>query len=317
MKLVALMIFVAGFLFINGKPVYADGCSCVRMLNPVTAIDRSENLLFASTNKGYVYKIDLKGVKLGGYKTVISLPYKKTVVINYRPAIFAMDISKNGKYLALSSALGLIAIYRLSDFSVIASRKVPSEDAFSLKFLNGNELVFGTIDGRILLWDFSDNKLIYNVQIDQFPIIKIAISPNKKLLAVADKSSVIKILDAATGRIKTSLKGHKDSLSDIVFAGSSILYSASKDWQIIKWNLSTKHHWVIFKSRSDIGALCYDKSSANLAFASSYSVLFFNTAAMDQYKKIECHSAPINRIYCGDKVCFSAGSDSKICREFE
>lgn len=160
------------------------------MPNPVTAIDRYKNLLFASTNKGYVYKIDLKGIKLGDYKTVISLPYKKTVVINYRPTIFAMDISRNGKYLALSSSLGQVALYRFSDFSVIALRKVPGEDVFSLKFLNSHEFVFGTIDGRVLLWDFSDNRLIYNVQIDQFPIIKIAVSSDKKLLAVADRSSV-------------------------------------------------------------------------------------------------------------------------------
>jgi len=73
-----------------------------------------------------------------------------------------------------------------------------------------------------------------------------------------------KNLDAATEKIEASLKGHKDSLSDIVFAGSSILYSTSKDWQIIKWNLLTKHHWIIFKSRSDIRALCYDKNSADI-----------------------------------------------------
>ncbi len=68
-------------------------------------------------------------------------------------------------------------------------------------------------------------------------ITAMALSPKRKLLAVATVEPEIMLLDTATGEIKYTLAGHKGGTNGIVFVSGSVLASCGEDGSLRIWSI--------------------------------------------------------------------------------
>jgi WD40 repeat protein len=91
-------------------------------------------------------------------------------------------------------------------------------------------------------WNRSSNPLLYSVSLDSFGCA-IAISPDGKTLAVSSRtqeaSHVVKLLDINTGRVKTTLSKHNDTITALAFSPDGNTLVSSGGGQIKVWNLPT------------------------------------------------------------------------------
>ncbi|HWE36894.1 MAG TPA: WD40 repeat domain-containing protein [Isosphaeraceae bacterium] len=73
------------------------------------------------------------------------------------------------------------------------------------------------------------------------PIFALAATPDGKTLASGDLNGVVKLWDAATGRVLANLEGHKGAVFALAFgAGGKTLASAGADRTIRLWDVATR-----------------------------------------------------------------------------
>jgi Tol biopolymer transport system component len=93
--------------------------------------------------------------------------------------------------------------------------------------------------GKLMVWDLPDNKVKY--QHDEAKGIRsVAYAPDGKTLALALYDGKVRLIDAATGKEKQVLEGHKNGVNCVAFSpDGQTLASASLDQTAKLWDLKT------------------------------------------------------------------------------
>ncbi|GEM_PF-5229141 len=172
----------------------------------------------------------------------------------------SVSFHPNGKILASAGKDGAIRLWNLQDGSLIPTLQGHNDAVNSVEFSpNGTMLASAGADNTVKLWTL-DGSLIKTLsesedEAHQDEVLKVAFSPDGQLLASGSRDRTIKIwkitnqsrwpLSLTNGKLLTTLKGHRRSVSSISFSPTNPAYphqpitlvSSSIDYTARLWEL--------------------------------------------------------------------------------
>jgi WD40 repeat protein len=183
------------------------------------------------------------------------------------PPIYAVAFSPDGRFIAVGNRANIIDLtsykyifwYLTSQFTVleVATGKFSSEDEFnssdphlgfvrSLAFSpDGSRLAVGYSNSQAAIFDVKSQTQISILRPDKnfgrgF-VMGLAWRPDGQEIATSMGDGAVRLWDASTGKLKTSLRGHTGFVRSIAYnKNGKSLASASKDSTVRIWNLETK-----------------------------------------------------------------------------
>ena len=141
--------------------------------------------------------------------------------------------------------------------------------------------------GEINLWDVASGNLLRTLHGHTDCVCAVDFSPDGRTLATAnailfgvrgrDRSCEVKLWDVATGKARTTLTGHPDSVRSIAFSrDGKRLASASHDGTVIIWNVAEAKPLFRFDVQCDaVWKLAYFPDGKLLAIAEQRGSITF------------------------------------------
>jgi len=164
----------------------------------------------------------------------------QTRLTGHEVAVMAMAYAPSGDYLVTFDIENRLIVWRVSDMSIrydaiIAGAVITPDIAFSADetaiFVAGEDAMLrvGIDDGQIVTIPTQINA-----------ISAFELSTDGDILAVGGSSGNIQLLSLPDMRLQAFLSGHTDTITALAFArGRGVLVSASRDNQLMVWDLQT------------------------------------------------------------------------------
>ena len=131
-------------------------------------------------------------------------------------------MGSDGRFLAVTTPTGEIDIVQLDGGQTIATIPAAAnlDDASHLKLLlAGANLVVAWPDGRLALWDVTQNEPTQASAGNGVPLIALRLLPDNAHFAAVDQNGLVEIRQLPDGRLLQSLAAHTlDDITDVTFA---------------------------------------------------------------------------------------------------
>lgn len=129
-------------------------------------------------------------------------------------------------------------------------------------------LASGGYDNSIRFWDVASGatkERVCSMKREGY-IYTVAYSPDAKNLAAAGASTKVFVIDSATARLATTLKGHDGYVNQVTFSPSGSLASSANDKSIRLWNIKNARQTDILSSfENQINAVSFSADGKDLA----------------------------------------------------
>ncbi|MDJ0658856.1 MAG: WD40 repeat domain-containing protein [Crocosphaera sp.] len=107
-----------------------------------------------------------------------------------------------------------------------------------LKISNDGTQLVAAVRNFVKSWDLTTLKQVRSMKGPKLEINTIAISPDNRTVATANKEGTIMLFDLATGRKITTLQGHRGWVLSLAFSpDGNYLYSGAEDKMVKVWQL--------------------------------------------------------------------------------
>lgn len=155
-------------------------------------------------------------------------------------AITAMQISKDGRFLACGTQEGTVIVRDINAGRTIHTLAEHRQAVRSLLFDSENKrLLSAADDGRIYVWDLYSGSLELEIRDFGSPIRTVALSPDDRMLAAAGDRKEVYLWEFPAARLKGKLKGHKKAVIAAAFSSDGDqLFSIGEDRQMIVWDVN-------------------------------------------------------------------------------
>ncbi|KAI9707713.1 MAG: hypothetical protein M1836_000675 [Candelina mexicana] len=113
-----------------------------------------------------------------------------------------------------------------------------SRDSVSSLHVVGHEIVTGSVDGRVRLYDLRMG--ITHVDVLGYPITSVRQTRDGNAVLVSTLDSTIRLMDKGNGNLLQSYKGHTNKdyrIRSCLGMGDAYVISGSEDGQIFVWDL--------------------------------------------------------------------------------
>lgn len=109
---------------------------------------------------------------------------------------------------------------------------------------DGNRLLTGSDDGRVLVWNLDSGEVVQRLDGHQAPVLAVAFSPDGRLALSGSADNTAVLWKLSTGEIVYRLAGHKGDVSGVAFMPDGKRAVTSEDTaaapgDLIVWNLFT------------------------------------------------------------------------------
>jgi WD40 repeat protein len=199
----------------------------------VMQVSEKTKTLWTGGTDGYVREIDPD-----------SSSVKQSIKVLENP-IESIDVSSDGKFLAIGNLKGELWLLNLSSLKIIDSRKIHIGEITDLKFSRDSKKIISTgKDGKLNIWNIESGKmseLPSQMKLEDNPyssLYGISLLPEPNLVAVGTKTGAILIVDIQSLEIQHIYRGHHDIVYSIVLSTDwNWLVSVSQDYSICIWDL--------------------------------------------------------------------------------
>ena len=168
-------------------------------------------------------------------------------------AVWAVDISADGKLAATAGYDGLVKVWDLQGRKLKADLKQHKGWVRSLAFSpDGSQLASAGEDGKVFLWNMQDGKAAITVAAHKGPVTAVTFSPNGKTLVTGGGDNLVKVWNAADGTAIQSLAGHEDTIWSISYSPTrSQFVSTGADRKVRVWSAETFKQTGVFTGHKD------------------------------------------------------------------
>ncbi len=184
--------------------------------------------------------------------------------------------------------------------------------------LDGKLLAAGTgepkMPGSVTIWDLATRKVCF-VHTAPVGIPAVAFSPDGKTLAIGLYDFTAKLLDAATGDVQATLRGHTKEVRAIAYsADGKTLATASWDHTVKLWDVASRSEKRTLSGRNDqMYSAAFSPDSALVAAAGGNDGAHIWDAATGEVRR---HLQPAFGcrvvIFINDTFVISCGNDAKV-----
>lgn len=171
----------------------------------------------------------------------------------HQTAVWAVDVSADGKLVATAGYDGLVKVWDLQSRKLKADLKQHKGWVRSLAFSpDGSQLATAGEDGKVSLWNTQDGKAAITVAAHKGPVTAVAFSPNGKILVTGGGDNLVKVWNAADGTAIQTLAGHEDTIWSIAYSPArSQFVSTGADRTIRVWSAETFKQIGVFTGHKD------------------------------------------------------------------
>ncbi len=143
------------------------------------------------------------------------------VLKGHKKNVFALDFTKDGKYLASGGAGETVIVWKYKKRRKIRrlkERLLYNNTIYSVKFSNTGEYLFSAgEDIKIKMWNWRKRKIVKNFRLHKFRINTLAINKYDNILASASNDYTIKVWNIVTGKEIATLKAYDSPVQSIAF----------------------------------------------------------------------------------------------------
>jgi WD40 repeat protein len=154
----------------------------------------------------------------------------------YQGEVFSATFSPNGRYLAVGFNEGIVRIWEVQSWKIIATLNENENDVTAVAFSpDGKTLATADSQKRIILWD--TDTWAKKTRLKAYGGVNaLAYNKDGSRLAVASSDDVVQIWDIGSNDFK-KLKGHNRKVNALAFSPDSArLVTGSNDDSIILWD---------------------------------------------------------------------------------
>jgi WD40 repeat protein len=193
---------------------------------------------------------------------------------------------------------------------------VSSRDHYNIikaKFIDADTIVMALISNDVLAFNIKSHKVKWTTQASMSKFSSLALSDDKKQVAVADESGDVHLLSTEDGsKIKTLSGENVDNIFGIDFKGETII-TGGQDRRAAVYNLKNSQHYhkmadffvygVGLSPSGKIGAYSFDMQN---------NVALFDTANEEAIAKYKATGAVVNSIYFINENEFLINSSANV-----
>jgi len=239
----------------------------------------------------------------------------------FAPTVRSLAVSPDGTELAVATSDGLLRRFELGEKSKSTEAVLVDERAFPglmlTRYLDDRRILLADMRGELSLFDIERGIEIHRRQLDYDPIYAIELSPDRRLLAVAFRSSRVQIVEPESGEVRHVLKGHLDSVFGVAWLSDHELATAGKDKRVLVWDLrkSNPEPRVLYRGDHFITALGFDRIAGRMALSlDGFDVGLVQLSDQRIERRLSGHTAPIQKLLFIDegRSLVSAGHDARV-----
>ncbi len=243
-------------------------------------------------------------------------------------AFFALSFRPDGQVLASAGWNHMVRLWNPATCQPV-SPSAGSARAFSNDYSGCSALLAVASDGtmlasveygespRVRLWDLATGKLRQKLGRPGAFADAVALSPDKKLLAVGYHDGRIRLWDVATGQVRAELTGHHGLLRALAFsADGQLLASGGEDRTVRLWDVPRGEAWLTLGGHRDwVQAFAFTKDGKLLASAGAdRTIKLWDLTTSQERATLHGHAGPVHALAFSPDgaTLFSASLDHTV-----
>lgn len=166
-------------------------------------------------------------------KPVMKLPYPHNIC--------SIGVHPDGQIVATGTLNGYMLLWNIDNGRILRETKAHEASVDGVRFSSdGLRIISGSRDKTIAIWDTKTGKERMRIPAPA-PILRMAVSPDDKLLATSLEDGTVRLWDVGTGKELHCLKGHSHkNIYGLAFNHQgTILASGAFDHTVVFWDAKT------------------------------------------------------------------------------
>lgn len=229
---------------------------------------------------------------MDGTVRLTSMDGRSEPLAHHRERISALAISPDGRHVAAGSWDRTIALY---DRRTAGRRHLfGHRDVVSgLAFLDDETLASVSWDRALRLWPLGEERR-RRIDAHAVGVKAVAYSPDGELLASGGHDDRVRIWDARTGALKTTLIGHTDHVFRVAFSpDGGWVASSSDDRTVSLWRPDGSDRRVLEGHKADVEELAFSPDGALLASSGEDGMVGLWRVADGEGDLLRGHAGPV------------------------
>ncbi len=246
----------------------------------------------------------------------------KSNLVGHGGPIKAVAVSADGKYALTGSFDYSMMYWDLSGKVPKQLKRFDDQDGAvnAVLFMPGRaQALSAGDDGAVVIWDLTSRERLHRFTGHSAKVVSIAVSSDGKWAASASWDHTVRLWDLEQKKPGPVLKGHKGLVNAVAFAkfeGRLVVYSASQDGTIRRWNVASgMSERLLYRHGWGLNVLAVIPSTGQLLIgALNGSVGLVDPLSGELVTKLASHEGPVLSLALSSDFAFAAlgGGDGKI-----
>jgi len=235
--------------------------------------------------------------------------------------VYALEFSESSKLLFIGCSDGKIHVVDTQNRQELKAWALHQGSVFDLKLDRmRNRLLAVSGDGVLSVWDLAEMLLLRTIPLSSGKLRQLALSPDNRMIAVADNQGPVHILDAESYHTITTLSAHADGSTAVAWHPSKpVLLSGGKDAYLRCWNVTDDFNEILAFAAHQASIYSMVFLPDNMEFATcsrDKTIKIWDAKNLDPIRRIDFsnggHKHSVNKLLPMNGHLISAGDDRSI-----